>query len=445
MRTESPVSHILILFFTALSILGYATGQTGIPVEDGGEFLTVARLGGVSHPPGMPLLSLSAGVSWFLFGREGLRILFAVLAAATLLLLHRRRTVPAALFAAGALLLPGVSGRLLMWDAYGPLILVFAVAFLRSPPLSLEGGYLTGIAMAVHPQGILLPILCRWKEPSPLKFLGGFLLGLSLYLALPLGSAAGTIVDWGSTGGLANFLRQVSAGGYREVYGGSMGSISPDVLGRYLGSLWLILRPVLIVPALLGAISLYRRRGGGTLLLKLSALLLMDLLFVALVNPMAAGTTQTATISLLVVIILSFQGVRLLEKWKRTAGLAAGLAAVAAGVVLWQPLPDQTALVHEYFSQAPPQAAFFLRNNDLLYGGWVMKYVDDRRPDIVLLSPGNFSGWFEDMAMFFNPDIDLSKGVLDVGDFSMPREELSILLMNATIEDNPHRRFFCDF
>jgi hypothetical protein len=147
----------------------------------------------------------------------------------------------------------------------------------------------------------------------------------------------------------------------------------------------------------------------------------------------------------MVIIILSSHGVCLMEEWRRTAGLAAGIVAMAIGAAVWQPLPDQTPLVHEYFSQAPPEAAFFLRSNDLLYGGWVMKFVDDRRPDIVLLSPGNFSGWFENMAVFFNPDIDLSKGVLDVGDFSMSRGELSRLLVEVTIEDNPHRRFFCDY
>ncbi len=49
------------------------------------------------------------------------------------------------------------------------------------------------------------------------------------------------------------------------------------------------------------------------------------------------------------------------------------------------------------------------------------------------------------MATWFNPDVDLSKGVLDVGDFSMSREELAGRLINATILDNPGRPFFTDF
>lgn len=432
-----PAFSLVLLF-----IIGYATGQTGIPVEDGGEFLTVARLGGVNHPPGLPLVSLSARLSWALFGREGLRVLFALFAAAILVLADRKHSVPSGLFCAGILLLPAVAGRLLMWDAYSPLLLVFAAALVIKPRMSLEGGYLTGLAMAVHPQGVLLPVLCRWRNVSPLKFLGGLVLGASLYLALPVYSAAGAVVDWGSTGNVANFLRQVSAGGYREVYGASMGGIPLHVLLRHLNELWSILWPVLLVPFAIGAAWMFS--ANRRLMVRLEILLAADLLFVTLVNPMAAGTTQTATLSLLVMIVFSIYGFHRIERWNRAAGYVAAAAAVGAGVMLWQPLPDQSVRVHDYFSGAPIQSAFFLRDNDLLYGGWVMKYVDDRRPDIALLSTGNFSGWFERMVNHFNPDIDLSTGILDVGDLSMPREQAASLLIDATVRDNPQWHFFSD-
>ena len=442
MRGNTAGYMVPALILLLLFIIGYATGQTGIPVEDGGEFLTVARLGGVNHPPGLPLVSLSARLSWALFGRDGLRILFALLAAATLVLADRKHSIPSGLFSAGIILLPAVAGRLLMWDAYSPLLLVFAAALVRKPRMSLEGGYLTGIATAVHPQGILLPVLCRWRNFSPLKFLGGLVLGASLYLALPVYSAAGAVVDWGSTGNVANFLRQVSAGGYREVYGAGMGGIHVHVLLRHLQELWSILWPVMLVPFAIGAVWMFK--GNRKLMIRLEILLVADLLFVTLVNPMAAGTTQTATLSLLVMAVFSIYGIHRIERWNRMAGYIAAAAAMAAGVMLWRPLPDQTRRVHDYFCGAPIQSTFFIRDNDLLYGGWVMKYVDDRRPDIVLLSTGNFSGWFERMVNHFNPDIDLSKGILDVGDFSMPRQQAAAMLMDATIRDNPQWEFFSD-
>ncbi len=436
-------SMLLTIFcFLIIFSLAFATGQRGIPVEDGGEFLTVARLGGINHPPGLPLLSLSSRLSWILFSESGLRVLFALIAASAFLLI-RKSSFAVLLFTAGILLLPAVAGRILIWDAYGPLLLIFALTLKRKPALSLEGGYLTGLAMAVHPQGIFLPVLFGWKNVSIPKFMGGLILGLSFYLALPVGSAAGTIVDWGSTGSLTNFLRHITAGGYREVYGGSMGGISAQILLLHLGALWRIVWPVLLLPVVIGAVRLF-----GTdrkLLLRLEILIVADLLFVTLVNPMAAGTTQTAVISLFALIVISFKGISVLEKWRRNAGLLIAGAVLAAGILLWKPLPDQRDAILDYFAPAPLESVFFLGSNDLLYGGWVLKYVEDRRPDIVLLSTGNFSGWFERMATWFNRDVDLSEGVLDVGDFSMSRGELAGRLINATIRDNPGRRFFGDF
>ncbi|MCK4504756.1 MAG: hypothetical protein KAW14_04010 [Candidatus Aegiribacteria sp.] len=431
---------ITTAIFLLLFSIAFLAGQTGIPVEDGGEFLTVARLGGTNHPPGLPLLSLSSRVSWILFGREGLCVLFALFAALALKLIKRKITVPIILFTAGILLLPFLTERLLAWDAYGPLFLIFAITLYRKPAIGLEAGYLMGLALAIHPQGIFLPVLFCWRKDSIPRFIGGLVLGCSLYLALPICSASGAIVDWGNPGSIANFLRQVTAGGYREVYGSSMGSLSINSIILHSGVLWKMLWPVLLIPAVIGTIRLFKEN--RELLLKLGILFIADLLFVLIVNPMAAGTSQTATLSLLVVIVLSIIGISAIEKWRRSAGLLAAGAVLAAGVICWNPLPDQSEDIIEYYAPAPLESIIFVSNNDLLYGGWVMKYVDDRRPDMVLLSTGNFSGWFERMATWFNPEVDLSRSVLEVGDYNMSREELANRLINATIQDNPNRSVF---
>ncbi len=438
MRLPVAVSCFLVLFF-----LAFLTGQRGIPVEDGGEFLTVARLGGINHPPGLPLLSLSSGLSWIIFGSEGLRVLFALTAASALILITKMYSVSSLFFLTGLLLLPSVAGRLLIWDAYGFLFLIYAVAYFRKPPFNLEAGFLLGLALAIHPQGIFLVVLFGFKRSSILQFFCGLLLGLSVYLALPVYSASGAVVDWGSTGTVGNFMRQVTAGGYREVYGGRMWGISADVLMRHLGAIWRILWPVLLLPAIIGAIRLFGRN--RKLLIRLEILVVLDLFFVVYINPMAAGTTQTAILSLFVILVLAAAGITAICNWRRTAGLIATGAVLSAGVFLWDSLPDQENEIKVYFAPAPCESVFFLRSNDRLYGGWVLKYVEDRRPDIVLLSTGNFSGWFERMATWYNPDVDLSTGVSDVGDFSMSREELADRLINATIQDNPNRPVFTDF
>ena len=433
---------ITTAIFLLLFCIAFIAGQTGIPVEDGGEFLTVARLGGTNHPPGLPLLSLLSRVSWILFGREGLRVLFALFAALALKLINKKISIPIILFTAGILLLPSMTERLLAWDAYGPLFLIFAITLYRKPSLGLEAGYLMGLALAIHPQGIFLPILFSWKKDSIPQFIGGLVLGCSLYLALPICSASGAIVDWGNPGSLANFLRQVTAGGYREVYAGSIGSLSFRTVIQHLTVLWNMLWPVLLLPAVIGTIRLFKEN--KELLLKLGILFIADWLFVLLVNPMAAGTSQTAVLSLLSILVLSITGISAIEKWRTFAGIIIAGAVLAAGVLSWNPLPDQSDDITEYFAPAPLESIFFISNNDLLYGGWVMKYVEDRRPDIVLLSTGNFSGWFERMATWLNPEVDLSRSVLDVGDFSMSREELTNRLINATIQDNPGRSIFAN-
>ena len=118
---------------------------------------------------------------------------------------------------------------------------------------------------------------------------------------------------------------------------------------------------------------------------------------------------------------------------------------LVVGILSPDPLTNQEEDIGGYFSQAPPGSGFFIADNDLLYGGWAMKYVRDLRPDLVLLSTGNFSGWFEDMAVRFNPDLDLSRSVTDVGGTALGRSELAVRLIQATVEDNPQRQFFGDW
>jgi hypothetical protein len=439
-RTD-PVRRFLPL--CALCALAFLAGQTGIPAEDGGEIVTVARLGGIDHPPGMPLLALLARTFWIPFGEAGPRVLFSLTAGCTMWLLSRRYGLQGLVMACGILLMPPSTERMLAWDAYSPLLLVYAAALSSRRTSSLQAGYLTGLAMGLHPAGVFLPAVIRVREWRPLEAVAGLTLSLGLYLALPLLSRAGAVVDWGSCRTVGAFLRQVTAGGYREVYGTSMGRFSASVLLRHLSGLWRILWPVMILPVALGSVRLFRERRFR--LLRTALLLLAaDMLFVWAVNPMASGTSQTGILSLLAIMLLAFAGLFALEA-RPGAAWAIALAVLAAGVLTREPLPDQEGEVYGLFGRAPFRSGWFLSDNDLLYGGWTMKYVRDLRPDVVLLSTGNFTGWFEDMAVHFDPGLDLSRGVDDVGGTGLGREELTGRLIRATVEDNPDRQFYGDW
>lgn len=439
--TRPPFRRLrhLLLSFTILFAAGVLLGQTGIPVEDGGEVITVARLGGTMHPPGMPLLALLQRVSWIL-GERGPAVLAALCASVSLLLLFRRSGAAGLAMALAVMAMPSFRERVLAWDAYGLMFLLFSAALASDGLPGMPSGYLTGLSLAVHPAGVLMPAALSWRRRSILAALCGLLLGASIYLALPVMSAAGCAVDWGSPGVLSKFIAQVSAAGYREVYGASMGNPGEAALLWHLSVLRGMLWPAFMLPVAAGTVllALSSRRK----LLRLGILLVLDAAFILLVNPMASGTSQTGWLSLLVLCSLAAAAC---EALPQAASLAlAAAVALPPFVSRADPLPDQTADVEPFVSAAPLEAGLFISDNDLLYGCWVEKYGRDLRPDMVLLSTGNFSPWFERLARRYNTDLDTSGGLNDVGGPGTPREVVVARLIEMTIRNNPQREFFSD-
>lgn len=428
-----------LLYFSVLFTAGLLLGQSGIPVEDGGEVATVARLGGTMHPPGMPLLALFLRVSWFL-GERGPAVLAALCASLSLMLLFRRSGVAGLAMALAVMAMPSFRERILAWDAYGLMFLLFSAALASEALNGLSRGYLTGLSLAVHPAGVLLPAALGWRRGSILPALCGLILGASLYLALPVLSGAGCAVDWGSPGTLGRFVAQVSAAGYREVYGASMGNPGAAAVLGHLSVLRGMLWPALMLPVTAGVLVL--AASSRRLLLRLGLLLVLDAAFTLFVNPMASGTSQTGWLSLLVFCALA---AAFCEQLPRIVVLLVAAAVALPSLVSpGSPLPDQTADVEAFVSSAPLDAGLFISDNDLLYGCWVAKYGRDLRPDAVLLSTGNFSPWFENLAKRFDPDLDTSGGLNEVGGPGTPREVVVARLIELTIRNNPQREFFTD-
>jgi hypothetical protein len=436
LKALSPPLLLALLFVEA-----FLLGQTGVPIEDGGEILTVGSLGGTCHPSGMPVVALFARSACALAGEPGLKALYAAFAALSLWVLFRRSGAAGILLAMAILALPAYRERLLQWDAYGLLFLAGASMISLRQTTSSGLGYLAGLSSGIHPQGLFLALGGRARDRSPLKFASALILGASVYLALPLLSAAGAAVNWGAPGTLRLFMRQVSASGYLEYYGSRMGLSGLGSILEHLRMLGSSVWPSLLLPAAIGAVDM--ARWNRPLLLRLGILLLADALFVILVNPMAAGTSQTGWMSLLVFAVLCAAAAEALpRRLALLLALAVGLSAFPSSE---EPiLPDQTTEVEALLTSSPSQSVLFISDNDLLYGGWVLKYCRDQRPDAALLSTGNFSGWFEAMACRYNPDVDLSGSINDVGGAAVGRDSAARALIELAARDNPGRKFYVE-
>lgn len=406
-------------------------------MEDGGEMLAVASLGGTCHPPGMPLLALLLRTSWVLLGSAGPSTLMALASATIVAFLFGKRGLTGAVTGLAFMLLPAARERFLCLDAYPVAGALFAVALSGGGDGGLRSGLLAGLGASVHPAGLLIAAVAPPKRRGASLYAGGVLLGLSPYLALPVCSAAGCVVDWGSPGGLEAFIRQVTATGYRaaDVYGAGMGRFDAEVLMRHLGLLGRLLWPGAILPAAAGAALLARRMPRG--LAAPSILVASDLLFSVLVNPMASGTSQTGWLSLLAFMVLASEASFLLP---RPAALAIAAAVAAGALAGGDPLPDQEGPVEEFLAGLPSDACVFIESNDLLYGCWAAQHAGrDARPDVACLSTENFSAWFEKMARHHSPDLDTSAGVIEAGGYGVPRDTLAMRLIALTAARNPQR------
>lgn len=225
----------------ALSAFYIFTAYPGLsPYRDAGDMASAAMTLGIAHPPGYPLYAL-AGRLWLALVPAGdpayrLHALSALCAAAACLLAARaakrlsggegRGAAATAFLLLG--LAPAFRHLAVVSEMYA-LSAVIAAALLCAalsarPRAPLAAALLAGVGMGSH-QTLLfaLPGLA-WARRRGLAGRGGawaagfFLLGLAVYLYLPLRAAAGPIVDWGdprTPAGLWRLLTRADYGGLR--------------------------------------------------------------------------------------------------------------------------------------------------------------------------------------------------------------------------------------
>ncbi|HMB69281.1 MAG TPA: DUF2723 domain-containing protein, partial [bacterium] len=236
--------------FTALLV--YArTLAPGLTEIDSGELSAVAATLGIAHPSGYPLFSVLGRV-WTMATPlrviTATNLLSAVLAAASVLLLFRviRDLLPERAGAArtagawtGALAFafhPGLWSVAVVTEVHALQMFLDAALLHAVVRSGLWGGgafreraflflgYLAGLCLANHlTSALLLPAVAwgAWKCRRSLRpgVLAGAaamgLLGLSVYLFLPVRSAQQPLLDWGSPETWEAFRRHVSGAQYR--------------------------------------------------------------------------------------------------------------------------------------------------------------------------------------------------------------------------------------
>lgn len=220
------------LFGLAVFLFCVATLAPDVPVGDGGELITAARLLGVAHPPGYPLYTLAGNIALHLPLRPAvtMNLLLALFGAAAAALLFRAAwrvtgSSLAGLFAAALVALaPTFHGESTAAEVYAPALFLFLLAptlLLGSGARSRTGGaYAAGLGAAHHPIGLFylpfLALLAVRKDAAPRGRVLGvsallFVLSLTVIVYLPIRARSETALRWGNpstfAGAVAHTLR----------------------------------------------------------------------------------------------------------------------------------------------------------------------------------------------------------------------------------------------
>lgn len=242
----------VILFVLALAVYGVTLAPTitwSHDGGDGGDLITAVHTLGLAHPPGYPTYILMGRLFSLLPWEDTaykLNLMSAVFSALTITLFYliAVELSPSSAPRLAVLIIPVVAAlglafspvfwsQALITEVYGlnaffvAVVLWLLVRWRRShtPALLILLGFIYGLSLGNHLTMTLLipPIaLLLWRERHHLRLalLGAvvlsLLVGLSIYLYLPLRAAQNPPLNWGNPQTLQQFLWVVSASLYRH-------------------------------------------------------------------------------------------------------------------------------------------------------------------------------------------------------------------------------------
>jgi tetratricopeptide (TPR) repeat protein len=444
--------------------------------DDSPEIITVASVLGIAHPPGYPLYTLLGRLLSLLpLGPTCLRVnlLAALSGTGTCLLLFilLRKTFQlpqslAAAFAlvwmAGATAYPAaLSAKNGIYQMTALFILAVLASLLRSKRLL--AFFLFGLSLTNHWMS-MVPCLAgfgwlfysQWKgRPLPVKelirSLALLILGLSLYLYLPLRSNLDPVINWAHPVDLTNFWHHVTR------YVDKNKDLTWD-LGLWAHQGFYYLKGAflefngLALLSIVGFVYLWKGQRDRALGLGLAWAGLFAA--VCVFSKFSSGREylmQNYSISSLALVpLLAALGWQALsQRFKGLTGFAGpgawalGLGLLALGI----PRGSQAGYTYSYDYllnawRATSRGAFFFCKGDVLdFPSWYFQIIDGKRPDLPILGGGSLPmDWYRIHLAEAHPGL-----VVPYPDHEKGKEYISGHLMLWIAENNPGHRLFFTF
>jgi hypothetical protein len=371
---------------------------------DGGDLITAVMTGGVPHPPGYPTyLLLSWPLARLPLGNPAWRLnLFSALAAAgaagftTLTVIQRIAGVSAGLVLAFSSMLwsQAVIAEVYALTALFAALLLFLAIGCSSKPVLF--GLMLGLALGASPlliwAGLMAPLVLGRRIKQWAWMGAGLLIGLGVFVALPVRALSGAPVNWGDTS-LDGWWWLVSA----QLYRGYVMALPLNGLGtRSAAWAGLVVRQFTPVGALIGVWGMWRLWNTRC------GLAFIWLVTFAGVSAFAIGYNTTDSYVYLIsalALLAVWVGVGLAEVVQRldqtgSAQRRLGLATLVLPLVLllisWPAADastDRTAVRfgQAIMAQAPDRAILLTAQDAHTFTLWYFHYVRGERPDVMVV------------------------------------------------------------
>jgi tetratricopeptide (TPR) repeat protein len=452
---QRPAFLGLILFFGSFALYLHTAGPTVLPYRDAGEMATSVPTLGVLHPTSYPVYSITGRLfSALPLGNPAYRLnVFSSIAmAGAWVFLFATFSILFGIDAAFVAVILGLFSYEFWWHALVSEMYALHVCFIGGILLALArrrmalAAFLFGVGLANRSDLLLcLPAFLAAAWPSPderikaarswFYWIGLSVLGLALYLYLPLRALQQPWMNWNDPSTWDAFLRSI----LRRGYGGTLDLLSTSyAMGEnflseftlYLAHLGRDFAWVGVPLALLGLSSLWfsQRRWFYTVLL---GFVVTGPVFIFLgnlpANPHALAIMEAAYLMPDVFFLFAVAaGIAAVRKFSKEAFIAAGIVMAAAVVLMTVQSSRETSkrdnfLADDYFRNSyhaiPPGAMIVGRSDvpifSLYYGHWIAGF-HDRLPIAQALAG---SPWYQRMLMRQEPGL-LASGLKTADDWS---------------------------